>query len=89
MKNLQEQVRKTFCYQKLFWPFTVQTNCSSDLEMFGDVCKDPVLHTLIKGHRTKTWWQVGLAQVSAPHTFQKSIKMVGQNKCYLLTLFII
>ena len=33
--------------------------------------KDPVLPTLIKGHRTKTWWQVGLAQVSAPHTFQK------------------
>ena len=28
MRNLQEQVKKTFCYQKLFWPFTVQTNCS-------------------------------------------------------------
>ena len=25
MSNLQEQVWKTFCYQKLFWPFTVRT----------------------------------------------------------------
>ena len=28
--NLQEQVKKAFCYHKLFWPFTVGTNCSSD-----------------------------------------------------------
>ena len=34
MRNLQEQVKKTFCYQKLFWPFTVWINCSSDLENF-------------------------------------------------------
>ena len=32
MRNLQEQVKKEFCYQKLFWPFTVWTNCSSDLK---------------------------------------------------------
>ena len=32
MRNLQEQVQKAFCYQKLFWPFTVWTNCSSDLK---------------------------------------------------------
>ena len=32
--NLQEQVKKAFCYQKLFWPFTVRTNCSSDLKFF-------------------------------------------------------
>ena len=31
-RNLQEQVKKAFCYQKLFWPYTVQTNCSSDRE---------------------------------------------------------
>ena len=31
MRNLQEQVKKAFCYQKLFWPFTVWINCSSDL----------------------------------------------------------
>ena len=24
------EVKKAFCYQKLFWPFTVRTNCSSD-----------------------------------------------------------
>ena len=32
MRNLQERVKKAFCYQKLFWPFTVWTNCSSDLK---------------------------------------------------------
>ena len=31
MRNLQEQVKKAFCYQKFFWPFTVWINCSSDL----------------------------------------------------------
>ena len=30
MRNLQEQVIKAFCYQTLFWPFTVWINCSSD-----------------------------------------------------------
>ena len=34
MRNLQEQVKKAFCYQKLFWPFTVWINCSSDLNFF-------------------------------------------------------
>ena len=33
--NLQEQVKKAFCYQKLFWPFTVWINCSSDLKNFA------------------------------------------------------
>ena len=28
MRNLQEQVKKALCYQKLFCPFTVQINCS-------------------------------------------------------------
>ena len=34
--NLQEQVKKSFCYQKLFWPFTVWINCSSDLKNFAN-----------------------------------------------------
>ena len=34
MRNLQEQVEKAFCYQKLFWPFTVWINCSGDLKIF-------------------------------------------------------
>ena len=34
MRNLQEQVKKAFCYEKLFWPFTVRTNCSSDRKFF-------------------------------------------------------
>ena len=36
MRNLQEQVKKAFCYQKLFWPFTVWINCSSDLKDFAN-----------------------------------------------------
>jgi hypothetical protein len=32
MRNLPEQVKKTLCYQKLFWPFTVWISCSSDRE---------------------------------------------------------
>ena len=35
MRNLQEQVKKAFCYQKLFWPFTVWMNCYSDLKNFA------------------------------------------------------
>ena len=27
MRNLQEQVKKAFCYQNFFWPFTVWINC--------------------------------------------------------------
>ena len=34
VRNLQKQVKKAFCYQKLFWPFTVWINCSSDLKNF-------------------------------------------------------
>ena len=36
MRNLQEQVKKAFCFQKLFWPFTVWINCSSDLKSFAN-----------------------------------------------------
>ena len=36
MRNLQEQVKKAFCYQKFFRPFTVWINCSSDLKFFAN-----------------------------------------------------
>ena len=36
MRNIQEQVKKAFCYQTLFWPFTVWINCSSDLKIFAN-----------------------------------------------------
>ena len=36
MRNLQEQVKKAFCYQKLYWPFTVWINCSSGLKNFAN-----------------------------------------------------
>jgi len=34
MRNFQEQVKKAFCYQKLFCPFTVWKICSCDLKNF-------------------------------------------------------
>ena len=34
MRNLKEQVKKAFCYQKLFRPFTVRINCYSNLKFF-------------------------------------------------------
>ena len=36
MRNLQEQVKKAFCYQKLIWTFTVWINCSSHLKYFAN-----------------------------------------------------
>ena len=33
IRNLQEQVKKEFCCQILFWSFTVWINCSSDLKV--------------------------------------------------------
>ena len=36
MRNFQVQVKKAFCYQKLFWPFIVWTNCWSDLKKFAN-----------------------------------------------------
>ena len=36
MRNLQEQAKKAFCYQNLFWPFTVWIKCSSDLKNFAN-----------------------------------------------------
>jgi len=36
MRNFQEQVKKALYYQKLFWPFTVWINCSSNLKNFAN-----------------------------------------------------
>ena len=36
MRNLQELVKKAFYYQKIFWPFNVWINCSSDLKFFAN-----------------------------------------------------
>ena len=36
MRNLQEKGKKAFFYQKLFSPFTIWTNCSSDLKIFAN-----------------------------------------------------
>ena len=36
MRNLREQVKKAFCYQNLFWPFTVLINCSSGPKKFAN-----------------------------------------------------
>ena len=34
LRNLQEQVKKAFSYQNLFWPFIVWIKCSRDLKNF-------------------------------------------------------
>ena len=36
LRNLQEQVKKAFCYQKLFRPFNIWIDCSSDLKIFAN-----------------------------------------------------
>ena len=36
LRHLQEQVKKSFCDQKLFWPFTVWINWSSDPKKFSN-----------------------------------------------------
>ena len=35
MRNLLEQVKKAFCYQKLFWPFTVNILFEVILQILG------------------------------------------------------
>ena len=35
-RNHQKQVKKAFCYKKLFWPCTVWIKCSSDLKIFAN-----------------------------------------------------
>ena len=32
LRTVQEQVKKAFCWQKLFWPLTVWINCSGDFK---------------------------------------------------------
>ena len=50
MRNLQEQVKKAFCYQKLFWPFTVWINCSSDLKLLQILCLQPQILKVLQEH---------------------------------------
>ena len=49
MRNLLEQVKKPFCYQKNFWPFTVEMNCVSDTKIFPSASN----FTTTILHRTK------------------------------------
>ena len=62
MRNLQEQVKRAFCYQKLFWPFTVWINCSRDLKNFAN-CLQPqiskvflITRTIFSHSRTEQFW---------------------------------
>ena len=36
LSNLQEQVKQAFCYQKMFWYFTVWIICSNDQKIFAN-----------------------------------------------------
>ena len=53
LRNLQEQVKKAFCYHKLFWPFTVWINCSCDLE-FQNVFS--ITRTIFSHSRSEQFW---------------------------------
>ena len=46
----QGQVKKTFCYQELFWPFTVRTNCSSDLKKMQILGLQPRISKVFLDH---------------------------------------
>ena len=48
--NLQEQGKKAFCYQKLFWPFTVWINCFSDLKNLAILSLQPQITKVFLGH---------------------------------------
>ena len=50
VRNLQEQVKKAFYYQKLFWPFTVRKNCSSDFKNFLDHSKKKKNLTVVQNN---------------------------------------
>ena len=60
LRNLQEQFKKIFCYQKLFWPFTVWINCSSDLKMFAISLKFQkffsITRTIFSRSRSEQFW---------------------------------
>ena len=36
-ESSRNKLKKDFCYQKIFWPFAVWLNCSSDLKFFANV----------------------------------------------------
>ena len=70
MRNLQEQVKKAFCYQKIFWPFTVWINCFSDLNFF---CKflafSLEFQKFFSVTRTSSWDQTTNPESTNPDTF--------------------
>ena len=53
LRNIQEQVKKAFCYQKLFWPFTVWINCSCDLKHFKFFS---ITRTIFSHSRSEQFW---------------------------------
>ena len=59
LRNLQEKVKKTFCYQKLFRPFTVWINCSSNLKNSSASKKrsfSPSLDQFFSQGRSEEFW---------------------------------
>ena len=54
MWNLQAQVKKAFCYQKLFCPSTVWINCSSDLKNFET--SQPLTLSFTKLRFRRSFW---------------------------------
>ena len=60
LRNLQKQVKKAFCHQKLFWPFTVWINCSSDLKNFANSRLSASNFKSFSFSLEHFWWQIFL-----------------------------
>ena len=70
-RSIQEQLKKAFCYQNLFWPFTVWTNCSVDLKHF------PNSQSLVLNFKRFTW-SLGQFFFTVAHTTVSSNSFHGQ-----------
>ena len=56
--DIQEQVKKGFCYQKLFGPFSVWINCSSDRDFFLKFEAECSEFAEISIHIEKKYWDL-------------------------------
>ena len=78
MRNVQEKLKKAFCYQKLIWSFTVWIKCSSDLKNFENSCcsasnfkcfsrsLEQFVLTVSQNNFFLTWFRVAIIPIRMP-----------------------
>ena len=90
MRNLQEQVKKAFCYQKLFWPLTVWINCSSDLKNIANSPPSASNFKSFSRSLEQFFLTVGQNKIPFLHfdhwKLQTSLKITWGKKVFSLTL---